>query len=438
MTDENSPLRILVLHRLGSPKKAPHFLSKLVYSLKNFRPNNQYLYHDVSLPLPGYVKEATFDAIILDVTFLAARWGPPGVLAQIQSEYAFVRDAEALKIALPQDEYDCHLILDDWLCRWKVDVVYSVIDDHWPILFPRYHRQGEIRLGYTGYIDESLLGRPVKKWEERRIDIGYRARLLPPYFGRIGEVKGRIGGLVAEKAQAHGLVADIQVGDAGTIVGEKWLDFLGDSRFTLGTNSGSSLLDPTGEIQRAVRKYLREHPAATFEEVERQCFAGLDGRYQMTAISPRIFEAALMGSGQILVRGTYSGMIQPWVHYLPLTADASDFDEVYRAMRDREQVDRMIGACRSALLDIKALRISHAANELLDLVRERSRVLDTNRLAGSGQAIIDRYEDEMAGRYLRLWRRQEVRAKVVQFLKKTPSLFRILWEIREKLRPGGE
>jgi hypothetical protein len=438
MTAENPPLRILVLHRLGPPKKAPHFLSKFVYALKNFRPENQYLYHDVSLALPGYLKEVTFDAIILDVTFLAARWGPADALARLQEEYAFVREAEAVKIALPQDDYDCHLILDDWLCQWKVDVVYSVIDDHWPILFPRYHQQGEIRLGYTGYIDESLLGRPEMRWEDRRVDIGYRARRLLPYFGRVGEVKARIGELVEERARGYRLVTDIRVGDGSTIHGERWIEFLEDSRFTLGSNSGSSLLDPTGSIQRAVRKYVRAHPSATFEEVERECFAGLDGRYEMTAISPRIFEAALMGSGQILVRGSYSGMIEPWEHYLPIEADASNFDEVYQAMRDRGHVARMIDNCRSALLDVKALRISHAANELLDLIRERSPRIGRGRGDDSGRSTFARYEEEMAGRYQRLWRRQEIRATIVQSLQRVPVLYRWIREMRERIRPGAE
>jgi hypothetical protein len=71
------------------------------------------------------------------------------------ADYAFVAESDAVKLAFPQDEYDCHQLLDDWMYDWKVDVVFSVIASGWDVLYPRYHRVGDIRLGYTGYIDEA-------------------------------------------------------------------------------------------------------------------------------------------------------------------------------------------------------------------------------------------------------------------------------------------
>ena len=83
-------------------------------------------------------------------------------------------------------------------------------------------------------------------------------------------------------------------------------------------------IHPT-RIEEAVQKCA--------EEVEQQCFPGLEGHFQMTAISPRVLEAALLESCQILVEGDYSGLVQPWEHFIPIRSDASDFQEVQEAMK---------------------------------------------------------------------------------------------------------
>jgi hypothetical protein len=80
---------------------------------------------------------------------------------------------------------------------------------------------------------------------------------------------------------------------------------------------------------------LRVTPDAPFEEVEKNCFPGLDGKYNFTAISPRVLEAAMLGSAQILVDGEYSGIVKPGEHFIPIRPDASNFPEVLDAMADR-------------------------------------------------------------------------------------------------------
>ena len=338
-------LNILVLHSLGHPETASHFLRKHVFFLRTYSPDHNYVYHDAALPLPQYVSEAVFDAIILDVTFLWKRWASPQQFLLFKNLYDFVKYSDSVKIAFPQDEYDCNEILDDWMCDWRVDVVFSVISSNQDILYPQYHKIGEIKLGYTGYVDESLVCMERKLFSEREIDLGYRAKKLPPYFGRIGETKWTIGRDVVCQCRNRDLKIDIVLGEHGTLFGRDWLDFINNCKFTLGTNSGSSLLDPRGDIQRRVKAYLAKFPAASFEEVEEHCFKGLDGRHSFTAISPRVLEAAVLDSCQILVVGAYSGMVQPWEHYIPIGDDASNFIDVLQAMQDRSLVLRLIKNC---------------------------------------------------------------------------------------------
>ncbi|MEF8729095.1 MAG: hypothetical protein V5B34_12910 [Accumulibacter sp.] len=429
-----SRLNIMVLHRLGNPRLAPSFLCHHVFALRDAFPEHNYLYHDTELPLPDYVRDIAFDAIVLDVTFLWIRWLAEATFLNIRETYSFVRDSGGLKLAFPQDEYDCNELLDDWMCDWRVDRVFSVISSHWDVLYPRYHRQGSIRLAYTGYVDPTLLAKEGRPFDLRRIDIGYRARRLPPYFGRIGETKWAIGERVENPAKRAGLTTDILLGDQGTLLGPQWLDFLGDCRFTLGANSGSSLLDPRGDIQRRVRAYLNAHPAASFEEVEANCFPGLDGRHSFTAISPRVLEAGLLGSCQVLVEGDYSGIVRPWEHYIPIRADATDFPQVLEAMRDRQLVDRLISNCRETILDSKELHYRHKAATVIGLIESHRVGSGPATDAEAVQRTIRRYEEDMRQTYAKHWRRQSFRRKLSRFVDRSPTVSRLARTVWSGLR----
>jgi hypothetical protein len=432
-------LNILVLHSLGDPSRAADFLVKHVFCLHRNLQNHNYLYHDVALDLPEYVKDTVFHAIILDVTLLCHRWAQPESFARLKTAYDFVRQSDAIKIALPQDEYDCNALLDDWMCEWRVDVVVSVIAKHWDVLYPKYSKIGRIDLGYTGYVDESLLNFDLKPWPERRIDIGYRAKKLPPYFGRLGETKWRIGSAVEAVARTHGFATDIVLGDKGTLLGRKWLDFINDSKFTLGANSGSSLLDPRGEIQWGMREYLKEYPNATFEEVEEKFFKGLDGRYELTAISPRVLEAAVLNSCQILVEGDYSGIIRPWEHYIPIRADASDFDTVAAAMRDHALVTQLTVNCRATILDSKDLRYSTKAERLIGVVAANLDQRNVQSPSVAVEAVIKRYQEEMPRRYARKWKTQNLKQNVRAALDNHPVALRAARAglgLLRRFRPG--
>ncbi|PKO28436.1 MAG: hypothetical protein CVU32_01110 [Betaproteobacteria bacterium HGW-Betaproteobacteria-5] len=427
-------LNILVLHCLGNPALAPAFLNHHVFALRRNCPGHNYLYHDATLALPAYVAEQHFDAIVLDVSFLTARWVGSDFFEARKSTYAFVRDSSAVKIAFPQDEYDCNELLDEWMCDWRVDVVFSVISSGWDVLYPRYHKLGDIRLGYTGYIDETLLDRPIKPFARRPIDIGYRAKKLPPYFGRIGETKWTVGRDVALQAHRAGLKVDIELGDAGTLLGDAWLDFIGNSKFTLGANSGSSLLDPKGDIQRSVRSYLADYPEASFDEVEAACFPAMEGRYSFTAISPRVLEAALLNSAQILVDGEYSGIVKAGEHFIPIRPDASNFSEVLAAMSDVQAMERMTARCREAILSVEALRYSNKARMILDLVGD----LASRKKSGADpekiEKVISRYIEEMQPRYKAHWRRQYFREKVARAVAPYPVLYQALRSAARILR----
>ena len=68
------------------------------------------------------------------------------------------------------------------------------------------------------------------------------------------------------------------------IYGNEWLNFIQNCKAMLGVESGSSICDFTGEIQKNVENHLKKNPAATFEEL-RDLYFKVDGRYSIQVIS---------------------------------------------------------------------------------------------------------------------------------------------------------
>jgi hypothetical protein len=128
---------------------------------------------------------------------------------------------------------------------------------------------------------------------------------------------------------------------ADTLLGDDWFRFLLRCRFTIGVEGGASILDRHGRIRACVTQYRSEHPEASFEEIEQSCFPGLDGTFDLRAISPRHLEACATRTPQILVEGEYNGILEPGTHYLPLRSDFSNIAEVLEDTGHRDEAAAM-------------------------------------------------------------------------------------------------
>ena len=153
--------------------------------------------------MPDYVKKSNYDAIILGATFLWQR-AEPNKIINILYEYDFIRKSNAFKIAMPQDDYFCNKILDDWMCGWGIDLVYTVIPKNWDILYPKYIKtKGKIMLGYTGYITDQMIEywKKPKPHNERPIDVSYRSHRNHANYGQLGFIKAYIGEILKQNSQ---------------------------------------------------------------------------------------------------------------------------------------------------------------------------------------------------------------------------------------------
>lgn len=418
-----SKLNVLVLHRMGDPRYRREAVRALEYMIPECRTDINCIVHDADLAFPRYLKDVEYHLIVLGPTFLCNRYHSAS-FSRVLHNYDFIRESSACKVALPQDDYDCSQILDNWMTNWDVDRVYSVCSKDWEVLYPNYLRHGDIKLGYTGYVSDEW----IKSWiapkphSERSIDISYRANFLPANFGSIGHLKGDIADrFVSSLPCNHNLKIDISVEPKDLIPGSNWHDFLEDSRFCLTTPSGSSLLDPMGHYRLSVNGYIAGHPNATFDEIKEACFPGEDRKYEFTAISPRNIEAALSETVQIATPGYYSDLIYPLKHYLPLEEDCSNISTVLQMMNNKSLIAQIKDNCKKAMLDEPRLRRRVIVDEILDFAEivMSKRNIKMSEKTKTGK-LFQRYYSEIDNLSKRYWLKRRLKSSI--------------WDLTRKLR----
>jgi hypothetical protein len=240
-----------------------------------------------------------------------------------------------LKVQFLQDEYRRVDATSARMREVGIDVLFSCVPpDAVPSVYGSRLPGVDILPTLTGYVPANLADRPPRPLEGRPLDVVYRGRSIPYWLGRLAQDKLLIGLEFLARASSTKLRCDISWTEADRVYGEAWYRFLGSARTTLGTESGASIVDFDGSLQDGTEEYLRAHPAATFDDVERDVLAPFEGNAVIRAVSPRVFEAAALGTAMINFPGRYSDVIEPWIHYIPLEKGFSNFDEVVSAVCD--------------------------------------------------------------------------------------------------------
>jgi hypothetical protein len=305
-----------------------------LYSLRRYG-RGDYLFVNLAVPwLANAYLPLRSDAVIWHTTFLSwVRWTPPDQIKGVMKRARRLARSTERQLMLPQDEFIATSQVSELIREFGVDHVFSVApESEWPLIYSDVDRE---RVGIsrvlTGYLDADTVRRIdtiVAATSARPIDIGYRTGPGKPYLGRHAMLKTEIADVVRERATRRGLTVDITTSADSTLLGDDWYRWLASCRYTIGVEGGASVLDRDGSIKDCTDRALAQRPDATFEELERECFPGEDGRLALRALSPRHLEACATRTAQILVEGEYNGVLEPGRHYLSLRADYSNLDEL--------------------------------------------------------------------------------------------------------------
>jgi len=337
---------ILVLYYTRGVYPLRNTIETHLYALRRYSKHHT-IYINVALGFPWeYVRSMSIDAIIFHTSFCGMRWSH-SVFFKFTAMIREISELPALKIAMPQDEFIHTDLLSKLIDDLKIDVVLSCANEsQWPIIYKKVKRKSlKLQTVLTGYLDEKIV-RKIKKFhkplDKRKLWISYRAWRAAFWLGERGTHKVKIGDIFQAAAQSKNIQTDISLNDKDTISGMDWFRFLANSRSVIGTEGGASIIDRDGSLKSKVEEYLSEHPKASFEQVRSAVFEQMEGSLQLHALSPRHLEAVATKTCQILLEGTYSGALQPDIHYISVKEDYSNIDSVFARLSDTKQVQEMI------------------------------------------------------------------------------------------------
>jgi hypothetical protein len=357
--------RILVLHRSGDETC---LRPTVLHHLRSFRQSprrHQVVYYDIKHGAPARLGRFPFDAVLLHYTLLALRWHQ---FAWLRRELAWLADVPWFKIAVPQDEYDHHAVLDEWLDELGVQCIFTCFDGRQrAVLYPKMHAKAAFVQCLTGYIDDAMANRCealIRPLDQRPLDVVYRGSRLPYWYGAFGQVKHLISLHAQRAAQQLGLRHDISTRPEDVLLGDDWFRFLASGRATIGCESGVSAVDPRGEVRRQANALLRDKPDLSFAEFSERLPRGWDG-YSWRALGPRHLEAVMTRTAQVLVEGEYSGVLVPYRHYIPVKADFSNLSEALEQVRDTRRLSQLT-ACAYEEVFLSRRYHASALAELLD------------------------------------------------------------------------
>jgi len=194
----------------------------------------------------------------------------------------------------------------------------------------------------TGYVSESMKKIKIKPLEDRPLDIFYRSRIYPFSLGCLAQERILISEGVQNRAAQYNLKCDISLKENKRIYGQAWIDNLQSSRAVLGTESGASILDETGEITKKLKKLFSQCPMMDFSFAYKALLSQYEGNIYYAMISPRLFEAAATHTAMILFPGEYNGILKENIHYIALRKDFSNFSEVVKKLKDNSFLKQLI------------------------------------------------------------------------------------------------
>lgn len=271
-----------------------------------------------------------------------------------------------VKFLFLQDEYQKVNIAQDFLAFIDFDLFFTLVaEKYWKVAYPdpRLSRMTLVNV-LTGYVPDVLLAFKAPPVAARSIDVSYRARRCEFWLGKLAYEKQMIGDQFVQRTKNTNLNLDISLEEADRCYGQSWFDLLSRSKAVLGSESGASIWDFDGMIQRETIRYCREHKNAFFDQVFTDVLKPYDGRITYSAISPRVFEAAATKTAMIMFPGDYSGICEPDKHYIVLKKDFSNLPDVLSKLRDPDYLQALVDRTYQDLIASK----SYSQHAFADLV----------------------------------------------------------------------
>jgi hypothetical protein len=343
-------MKLLIVHGLRADSRLTNLQHATAFARHSFGVDVTYV--NCFGFITDEVLDTKFEMVVVTYEVLAQR-NTPFWQALEKRLLRILKNCQT-RVLMPQDDYSSCGVLDDFVCASNAQFVYSPITEDLEVLYPRAVSQGvKFFEALTGYW-ETQTTLPFTKFRrpfrDRSIDVGQRVRHLPPQLGVEASRKGYLAVTFAEQSRIMDFQVDVSTRDEDVLVGDDWWRFLGDTRFTIGRLGGASIGDPKGKLAQQVYRMRIRRPDISESEILKKLNWRNAKSGNFTAISPRLFEAAAMGVCQILENDHYFDGFEAWKHYVPLSYDLSNINEVFHVMRDFARCEEIVRESEAFLI----------------------------------------------------------------------------------------
>ncbi|MGB5747631.1 MAG: hypothetical protein WBM69_11640, partial [Desulfobacterales bacterium] len=174
-----------------------------------------------ALGFPTALKSFNFNIIVLHYSL----FGHPISLGKhFQSYLGSVKNS--YKIAFFQDEHEYWPERVAFINEFDLNCIYSLFEPrYFDASYGKYTKVPKVLYNLTGYVSDQMIdfaNQCLKPYDDRKIDVGYRARRLPYYLGRGAQEKSFIAEEFKRRVQNTDLKIDIETDEADRIYGEAW------------------------------------------------------------------------------------------------------------------------------------------------------------------------------------------------------------------------
>jgi hypothetical protein len=290
---------------------------------------------------PECIDLAYFDAVLVNFCVTSMVRFPERLPEFFPPLAAALAGFKGVKLAAVQDDYDFTNRVIEFLAQIGADIVLTPVPaEGIPVVYRELANRMHFETVRTAYLVPGLIerGHSLPPLAERPISLGYRGRELPYRLGDLAWHKAEVGRQFKWACSRRHVACDIAIDEGSRFLGDAWLDFVARCRVMLGSPSGANVFDFDGSLHKRLVALYR--PGLRYGEVRDEILAHAVP-FDMGQVSARIYEAVAFGTALALVRGNYSGVLEPDEHYVPIEPDYSNVDQVLERILDIPAMEAM-------------------------------------------------------------------------------------------------
>lgn len=330
-------------------------------------------YHDCALDLSG------FDVVVVHYSIRLCYLQIGDLAANSLGNW------QGTKALFIQDEYDSVSDAKQQIRVMGFNFVFTAVpEQHITTIYPpqEFPRTRFINV-LTGYVSAAEVTDLVDT-VQRPLFVGYRGRDLSFRYGSLAIEKFLIGEMVKQYCVQNGISCDIEMAESKRIYGRNWSVFLSSCRSTLGTESGSNVFDWDGTLENQIGSFKKSNPDSTDHELFQKIIVPKELDSVMNQISPKLFEAISCRTLLILFEGSYSQILSPWYHYIPLSKDGSNINQVMKVLNSNYAVTEIVDRAYSDIISSNSYSYQTLVN-LVDSIFASVTRAQATRLRGQSE-----------------------------------------------------